>query len=71
MLANIYLHFVQDLWIKKVVSKRSRGRVLFRRYADDSVVCFERRDDAEDYLKALPERLAKFKLELAGEKSRW
>jgi group II intron reverse transcriptase/maturase len=69
VLANIYLHFVQDLWIKKVVSQRSRGRVLFRRYADDSVVCFERRDDAEDYLKALPGRLAKFKLELAGEKS--
>lgn len=69
VLANIYLHFVQDLWIKREVTKRCRGRVLFRRYADDSVVCFERRDDAEDYLKALPERLAKFHLELAAEKS--
>lgn len=69
ILANIYLHFVQDLWIKREVTKRCKGRVLFRRYADDSVVCFERKDDAEAYLKALPERLAKFHLELASEKS--
>jgi len=69
LLANIYLHFVQDLWIKEVVAKRSRGSVLFRRYADDSVVCFERKDDAEAYLKALPGRLEKFGLSLAEEKS--
>jgi group II intron reverse transcriptase/maturase len=69
LLANIYLHFVQDLWIKKVVEKQSKGSVLFRRYADDSVVCFERKDDAEAYLKALPRRLGKFGLELAEEKS--
>jgi hypothetical protein len=43
--------------------------VLFRRYADDSIVCFERKDDAEAYLRALPERLAKFGLQLAEEKS--
>lgn len=41
----------------------------FRRYADDSVVCFERKDDAEEYLRELPARLAKFGLELAEEKS--
>jgi RNA-directed DNA polymerase len=69
LLGNIYLHFVQDLWIKKVIAKESKGSVLFRRYADDSVVCFERKRDAEAYLKALPERLAKFGLELAEEKS--
>ena len=69
LLANIYLHFVLDLWIGKVVAKRSRGSVLFRRYADDSVVCFERRDDAEAYLAALPGRLEKFGLSLAEEKS--
>jgi group II intron reverse transcriptase/maturase len=69
LLGNIYLHFVQDLWIKKVVAKESKGSVLFRRYADDSIVCFERKDDAEAYLRALPERLAKFGLELAEEKS--
>jgi group II intron reverse transcriptase/maturase len=69
LLGNIYLHFVQDLWIKKVVAKKSKGSVLFRRYADDSVVCFERKDDAEAYLRELPGRLAKFGLELAEEKS--
>jgi group II intron reverse transcriptase/maturase len=69
LLGNIYLHFVQDLWIKKDIAKKSKGSVLFRRYADDSIVCFERKDDAEAYLKALPERLAKFGLQLAEEKS--
>jgi group II intron reverse transcriptase/maturase len=69
VLANIYLHFVQDLWIKKKFSKRCEGRVLFRRYADDSVVCFERERDARAYLRALPERLEKFGLQLAEEKS--
>jgi len=69
LLGNIYLHFVQDLWIKKVVTGKSKGSVLFRRYADDSIVCFERKDDAEAYLRALPGRLAKFGLEVAEEKS--
>lgn len=69
VLANIYLHHVQDLWIKKVVSKHCKGRVLFRRYADDSVVCFERKEDARAYLRALPKRLEKFGLQLAEEKS--
>ena len=69
LLGNIYLHFVQDLWIKKVVAKQSQGSVMFRRYADDSIVCFERKADAEAYLRELPARLAKFGLELATEKS--
>ena len=69
LLGNIYLHFVQDLWIKKVIAKRSQGSVMFRRYADDSIVCFEKKADAESYLRELPARLAKFGLELATEKS--
>ena len=69
LLGNIYLHFVQDLWIKKMIAKRSKGSVLFRRYADDSIVCFERKADAEAYLRELPVRLAKFGLQLAMEKS--
>ena len=69
LLGNIYLHFVQDLWIKKVVAERSQGSVMFRRYADDSIVCFERKDDAEAYLRTLPKRLEKFGLSLAAEKS--
>ena len=69
LLGNIYLHFVQDLWIKEVVSRQSKGSVMFRRYADDSIVCFEKKTDAEAYLRALPRRLAKFGLQLATEKS--
>lgn len=69
ILANIYLHFVLDLWIKKVVARHCKGRVLLRRYADDSVVCFEREDDARAYLRVLPKRLEKFGLSLAVEKS--
>ena len=60
---------MQDLWIRKVITKESRGRVMFRRYADDSIVCFERKEDAERYLRNLPGRLAKFKLELAEGKT--
>jgi group II intron reverse transcriptase/maturase len=60
VLANIYLHYVQDLWIKQVVAKHCEGCVLFRRYADDSVVCFEKLRDAQAYLRALPKRLGKF-----------
>ena len=69
VLANIYLHYVQDLWIERVVRRHCEGRVLFRRYADDSVVCFERLKDARAYLRALPKRLEKFGLRLAEEKS--
>jgi len=69
ILANIYLHFVQDHWIKRVVAKHCRGKVHFMRYADDSVVCFEYENDARAYLKALPKRLGKFSLQLAEEKS--
>ena len=69
ILANIYLHFVLDLWIEKVVAKKSQGEVIFMRYADDIIVGFETQRDAERYLNALPQRLAKFHLRLAEEKS--
>ena len=69
ILANIYLHFVQDHWIKRVVMPQSRGKVHFMRYADDSVVCFELESDARAYLQTLPKRLEKFHLQLAEEKS--
>ena len=69
VLANIYLHYVLDLWIEKRVGGASRGKVLFMRYADDAVVCFEKECDARNYLNQLPGRLAKFSLRLAGEKS--
>jgi group II intron reverse transcriptase/maturase len=69
LLGNIYLHFVQDLWIKKVVVRKSKGSVLFRRYADDSIVCFQRNDDAEAY-RVLFKRFEKYGLSLHPEKTR-
>ncbi len=69
MLANIYLHYVLDLWIEKRVEKESHGEVIFMRYADDLIVGFEKYSDAKQYLEQLPERLEKFDLRLAEEKS--
>ena len=69
ILANIYLHHVLDLWIEKVVKKHCEGEVIFMRYADDLIVGFEKKSDAERYLTALPKRLSKFKLRVAEEKS--
>lgn len=70
IIANMYLHYVLDLWFEKVVKKQSRGEAYIVRYADDFVCCFQYRDDAEKFYAELIERLAKFKLELAAEKSR-
>ena len=69
VLANIYLHYVLDRWVEGAVRENSRGEVIFMRYADDIIVCFERQDDAERYLHNLGGRLAKFSLRLAEEKS--
>lgn len=52
-----------------MVAKHSKGRVLFGRYADDSVVCFEYKSDARAYLRALPKRLGEFSLSIAEVKS--
>jgi group II intron reverse transcriptase/maturase len=70
LLANIYLHYVFDLWAHDWRQKQSRGDVIIGRYADDSVVGFQYRDDAERFLKELRERLANFSLELHPEKTR-
>jgi group II intron reverse transcriptase/maturase len=69
ILANIYLHFVLDLWIERKMSKESKGEVIFMRYADDIIVGFSTYSDARSYLYHLPKRLEKFKLRLAEEKS--
>lgn len=69
VLANIYLHFALDLWFEKVVKRHSPGDALMIRYADDFVCAFRYRNDATQFYRALPERLEKFKLEIAPEKS--
>lgn len=69
VLANIYLHYVLDLWMKEVVPRQTRGAMVYMRYADDFVVGFENGADARRFHGELPERLAKFGLGLAADKS--
>jgi len=70
VLANVYLHYVLDLWFEKVVKPRCRGKVLLCRYADDWVCAFQYREEAERFYRVLPKRLSKFHLEVAAEKTR-
>jgi len=69
-LANLYLHYVLDLWADQWRRKQAQGEVIIVRYADDAVLGFEHREDAERFLKQLRERLRKFGLELHPEKTR-
>lgn len=70
IMANVYLHYVLDLWFEKKVKRASRGDASMVRYADDSVYCFQYEDDARNFYEALKERLKKFGLELSEEKSK-
>lgn len=70
LLANVYLHYVFDLWVQAWRKKVARGRVIVVRYADDFVLGFELRADAERFLEELRERLGKFGLELHPAKTR-
>ena len=70
ILANVYLHYVLDLWFKLDVKVRSKGEAYIVRYADDFVCCFELEEDARRFFGELKERLAKFNLELSEEKSK-
>ncbi len=69
VLANIYLHYVVDLWFHRVFLKTCRGEGCQIRYADDCVWAFEHREEAELFYARLQERLKKFGLELSEEKS--
>jgi group II intron reverse transcriptase/maturase len=70
LLANVYLHYVFDLWVEVWREKVASGSVMVVRYADDLVVGFQDRADAERFLGEFQERLAKFGLELHPEKTR-
>jgi RNA-directed DNA polymerase len=70
LLANVYLHYVFDLWAEAWRKKVARGDVIVVRYADDLVVGFESRAEAERFLEEFRERLARFGLELHAEKTR-
>ncbi|MCA1679645.1 MAG: group II intron reverse transcriptase/maturase [Actinobacteria bacterium] len=70
LLANVYLHYVFDLWAHQWRTRHAHGDVVIVRFADDFVVGFEHRDDADRFWADLRERLAKFSLELNAEKTR-
>ena len=64
LLANIYLHYVFDLWAERWRRRRARGNVILVRYADDIVAGFEHQVDAERFQAELRDRLAQFALTL-------
>jgi RNA-directed DNA polymerase len=70
LLANIYLHYVLDEWFEHEVKPRLRGTAAEIRYADDFILCFQYREDAERVLRVLSQRFAKFGLTLHPEKTR-
>ena len=70
LLANVYLHYVYDLWAEQWRSRHAKGDMIIVRYADDQIVGFQHRSDAERFLNDLKERLAAFALSLHPEKTR-
>jgi RNA-directed DNA polymerase len=70
ILANIYLHYVLDVWFEETVRMHCTGHVYLCRYADDFVCAFQSGIDAQRFFKALIQRLASFGLEVAEDKTR-
>ena len=70
LLANVYLHYVFDLWAEVWREKVAKGEMIVVRYADDLVAGFQHRAEAERFLREFQERLAKFGLEIHPEKTR-
>ena len=70
LLANIYLHYVFDLWVQHWRKTKAKGDLIVVRWADDFVVGFEHQQDAEQFHQELAERFAQFKLKLHPEKTR-
>ena len=70
ILANIYFHYILDLWYEKQVKRQFKGFTGFTRYADDFVACFQSRSEAEAFSKMLTARLDRFGLVIAKDKSR-
>jgi len=70
LLANVYLHYVFDLWVKQWRGRHARGDMIAVRYADDWVAGFQYRDDAERFQRAVAQRLGQFGLKLHPDKTR-
>jgi group II intron reverse transcriptase/maturase len=70
LLANVYLHYVFDRWVRQWRKRQARGDMIVTRFADDFIVGFEHLGDAKQFLHDLRERFSKFGLELHPEKTR-
>lgn len=70
LLANIYLHEVLDKWFEEIVKPRLTGKAFLIRFADDFVICFSSKGDAQKVMEVLPKRLQKYGLEIHPEKTR-
>ena len=70
LLANVYLHYVFDLWARQWRQREAVGDMIVVRYSDDLVVGFEHEADARRFWDAMRERFERFSLELHGEKTR-
>jgi len=70
LLANIYLHYVLDLWFKKEIKSQAKGHIELIRYCDDFVVCCESEKDAKNFLELLHTRLEKFGLQVSENKTK-
>ena len=70
ILGNVYLHYAIDLWFEKVVRKYCIGKAYMVRYADDSIFCFQYEEDARKFYRSLIERLKKFSLNVAEDKTK-
>lgn len=70
LFGNIYLHHVLDEWFETTVKPRLKGKAHLVRYADDFVITFETKTDAERVMRVLPKRMRKFDLELHPDKTK-
>lgn len=70
ILANIYLHYLLDVWFLRDIRPDCKGKAEMIRYCDDFLICVEKREDAEEILSQLEQRLEKGKLKLSQEKTR-
>ena len=70
VLANVYLHYVLDMWFEYVKKREFKGEMYMVRYADDFVCLFQYENEAQKFYRMMIERLKKFGLEIAEDKSR-
>ncbi len=70
VLANVYLHYVLDLWFEKGIKPKLKGEAYLVRYCDDFIIMFQYENEAQEVYELLKGRLKKFKLELAEDKTR-